>query len=128
MFALRDSVPKGFEKTARSMQLERHFGNQAEVDVLAGQGSIRSNKSRLSPHQLHQADAIRRTNGLDMRAGDSFHGLCKRRFKTKTLVQVWDVVVDRFGYSNDAFAKTSMTDLRNEGGGAFESAIPPNHE
>ena len=63
-----------------------------------------------------------------MRAGDSFYGLGKGRFKTETLVQVWNVVVNGFGNSDDTLAETSTSDLLNECGAAFESAIPTDNE
>jgi hypothetical protein len=63
-----------------------------------------------------------------MRAGDSFYGLGKGRFKTETLVQVWNVVVNGFGDSDDTLAETSTSDLLNECGAAFESPIPIDNE
>ena len=97
MFPSGDPVSKGLKQSAGSVQFERHLGNETEVYALTGQCGITSDESGFAPHQLHQADAIACTDGLDMRAGNSFYGLGERSFKTKTLVQVWNVVVNRLG-------------------------------
>src|ERR1700722_5930012 len=114
MFALHDSRSKGLEKTTGSMQLKSHLRDQAEVYLLASQRGITSNKSRVSPHQFDQADTVDCTDRLDMRAGNGFHGLGKRSFKTKTLVEVKDVIINRFGYSNNVDMEIAAIDLSNQ--------------
>jgi hypothetical protein len=58
----------------------------------------------------------------------AFTALGERSFKTGTFVQVWNVVVNRFGCSDDTLAKTSANDLLNECGAAFEGAIPTDNK
>src|SRR5215469_14125713 len=41
------------EKSTRTIQSERHFGDQREVHLLACHGSLGSQKSSVSSHELH---------------------------------------------------------------------------
>src|ERR1700693_4870267 len=114
MFALHDPLSKGRQKAAGAMQFKSHLRDQAEVHLLAGQRGITSNKSRVSPHQFDQTDTIDCTDRLDVRTGNGFHGLGKRSFKTKTLVEEKDVIINRFGYSNDVDVEIAAIDLSNQ--------------
>src|SRR6202035_1068468 len=109
MLPSRNPFSKGLEQAGGSMQLERHLWNETEVYALIGQRGITSDESGFAAHELNQADAVECTDGLDMSAGNSFYGLSKRGFKTKTLVQVLNVVVNRFGYPDDTFSETSAS-------------------
>src|ERR1700722_1491449 len=123
MFALHNPLSKGLQKATGSMQLKSHLRDQAKVYLLAGHRGITSNKSRVSSHQFDQADTIDCTDRLDVRAGNGFHCLGKRSFKTKTLVEVKDVIINRFGYSNDVNVEVATIDLTNEECAAFESPV-----
>jgi hypothetical protein len=126
MFALRDPVSQGLQKSIGSVQLERHLGNETEIYLLAGQGGVTADKPRGSSHQFDQANPVDRGDSLNVGAGDSFDRLGKRSFKTKRFIEIKNVVVDGFRDSNDALSEATAVDLRYDRGGAFERAIPTN--
>src|SRR6476660_1208836 len=96
--------------------------------MLTGQCGIARNVSRLPPHQLDQANTVVCTDRLYVRARDSFYRLRKGRFKTETLVEVHNIVIDGFRNSDDAFSKIPTLDLPSKCRCTFEGSIPPDDE
>src|SRR6202022_3496053 len=92
--------------------------------MLSGQCGIARDVSGLPSHQLDQADTVVCSDRLYMGARDSFHRFRKGRFKTETLVEVHDIVIDGFRNADDAFSKIPTPDLRSKCRCTLEGSIP----
>ena len=90
----RDSSPfvQPPQQAALPLELERHFGNQREVDVAARQRRERHHEPGIAPHDLHQPDPVRVAAGLGVRAVEHPGRLLHRGVETERLVDVVDVV------------------------------------
>ena len=59
---------EGIEESAGTVEGERDLGDEAEVDILAGEGGAGGDEAGVAAHELDQADAVGRARGLDVGA------------------------------------------------------------
>ena len=123
MVAGKDAGLQVVQQTIGSVHVERVLGNQAEVDVALGQGSLGGDETALASHDLDDTDTIDRTLRLGMGASDGRHRLGDRSVHTKRGLHIQQVVVDGLGHTDHGDLQATATDFVSDVAGTPERAV-----
>mmetsp|Transcript_5878 Transcript_5878/g.13681 ORF Transcript_5878/g.13681 Transcript_5878/m.13681 type:complete len:345 (+) Transcript_5878:574-1608(+) len=80
----------------------RHLGHEHEVDEVGGEGGVRGDEARVTPHELDDAHALGARCRLDPAVTDNGRGRCDGRVKAEGLIHEEHVVVDGLGHPHHA--------------------------
>ena len=97
-----------------ALQLERHFGDEREVDLLARQRRHRRDEARIAAHQADQADAVGVAVSLRVSAGQHVAGPIHGGDKTERTPDIHDVVVDRLRNAHDGDRKAAPANFLHD--------------
>src|SRR5664280_2850685 len=101
------------EQSTLAFEFERHLGYEGEVHFLAGQGGARGDKTRVAPHDLHNADSVQHAMRFHMGRVDHFLGLLDRGEVAKRTIHVLHVIVDGLGNSDHRNLELATLDFLN---------------
>ena len=117
-----------FQVPQEAVKGEGYLRHQAEVDLAVDQGGEGGDKARVTPHQLHQADAVAGPVGLGVGGIDGPVGLGHGGLETEGLLDEGDVIVDGLGDADDAERAAAAARLCGDGAGPLEGAVAADGE
>ena len=128
MAAPFDSFEQVVEQTVRTVQLKGHLRDEHIVGVGLGERRVAGDEAGMAAHQLHEAHAVGRGLGLDMRRLDRLRRLTEGGLKAEALVDEGDVVVDRLGDTDDGDLAVTGGDRGGDLHRPPERAVTADHE
>ncbi len=108
MAPLLDPPVQEVQEPTVTVKSEGHFRDEHHVRVAVRQRRVTGQKSRMPAHELHHANTVGRGRRLDVRSPYRLGRLPERRLKTKALVDVGNVVVDRLRDADNSDLVTSF--------------------
>ena len=123
-----DALAQRFEEALGTVEHQRHFGNQHEIRLRAGERGIRRDEAGIATHELDDADAVRRAFRLRVRAVDHLHRFGNGGFETEALVEQNDVVVDRFRNADDGLFQPAELAFVGNFARRAQRAVPADDE
>jgi len=99
--AFRNSIFEHGQKSARPAQLEGDFGNQGEVDILAGDGRAGGDEPGVPAHEFDQGNAVFDAVDLGMSGVDDAAGFIDGGEIAEGSRHEADIVVDGFWNPDD---------------------------
>ena len=119
----RQPILETREEPVLALELKRNFRNKHIVHAILGQRREGRDETRITAHQLHEADAVGITLRLAMRAADGAHRLGKRGLEAEALVHELEIVVDRLGDADDTDLEVALGHFLHDRLRAAQGAI-----
>ncbi len=128
MFPGAQTCFQGRQKAFGTVQIEIHFRNQYEIDILLGKDHGRCDKSGIPAHQFDQSDPVGISFGLAVRRLDGKGGDVHGRIESKRTGHQINVIVDGLGDANDTDLQAPFGDAVCDFGRGFQSSVSADHE
>ncbi len=128
VLARQDAPLQGGQKTVLAVELERDFGDQREIDLLARHTGAGGNEAGIATHQLDHADAVAHSACLRMGAGEYLARSIQSGDVAERTPDVVQVVVDGLGNADDRERIAAARGFRGDGVGAALRSVAADAE
>ena len=116
------------EEAAGPFERELRLGDEAEVDDGVRRRRRRRDEAGVAPHELDEADAVRRSLRLDVREADDVRGRRDGRLEAEGAADELEVVVNRLGDADDGDLEPPFRALLGEVARAAERSVAADAE
>ena len=110
------------------MKMRRHLGNEDVIDTVVGKCGKSGDESGIAPHDFYQSNPVGMALGLAMGTTDDSDRFSKSSLESKTLVHVFQIIVDGLRDAYDADLKSSPGDLFNDTRCSTQGPVTTDHE